>query len=198
MVQAGWRAVLPTGTKVEIAPYFYSIGNYIQFDLINFVAYNIDKARIHGVEFEVAHRFQRRWSVFFNYTFQKSRTEGDPFVALFVDPIDRDFDEIPGLPEHKLNFGLKYRAPNNASVAVYVQAVSDQQVIYNNNLLYNDVLRVRKQDSYMRVDLEGRYPLAGFAEFGLFARNILNERYQERFGFPAASRNIGISLRVLF
>jgi len=136
MVQGGWRAALSSGTKVEIAPYYYNIKNYIQFDLINFVAYNIDKARIYGIEFEVAHHFQRGWSVFANYTFQKSRTEGDPFVLLFVNSLDKDFDEVPGLPEHKINLGLKYRAANNASIAVYVQAVSDQEVIYNNNLFF--------------------------------------------------------------
>lgn len=198
MLQGGWRAVFPAGTKVEIAPYFYNIKNYIQFDLINFVSYNIEKARIFGIEFEIAHSFQNGWSVFCNYTFQKSRTEGDPFVALFVDLADQDFNKIPGLPGHKLNLGLKYRTPNNASVALYLQAVSGQSVIYNNNRLWNADLKVRDQSSYVRIDIEAQYPLAGFVEVGIFARNILNERYQERFGFSAALRNMGISIKALF
>ncbi len=198
MLQGGWRALLPSRTKVEISPYFYDIRNYIQFDLINFVAYNIERSRIYGIEFELTHHFPNGWSTFVNYTYQQSGTEGDPFIELFVHADDRNFDELPGLPAHRANFGLQYKAANNSSVAVYVQAVSKQNVIYNNNRLWNANLRVQEQDSYIKVDIEGRYPLAGFVEVGLFARNILDERYQERFGFPAAGRHMGLSLKALF
>jgi outer membrane receptor protein involved in Fe transport len=198
MLQAGWRALLPGNTKIEISPYYYDIRNYIQFDLINFVAYNIDSARIYGIELELTHHFRNGWSAFANYTFQRSRSRGDPFIELFVHPEDKDFDEVPGLPAHRANFGVQYKAPSTASVALYLQTVSGQKVIYNNNRLWNDVLRVRTQDAYVKVDLEGRYPLAGFVEVGLFARNILDQRYQERYGFPAAGRHMGISLKALF
>ena len=198
MIQGGWRAIFPTRTKLEIAPYYYHIDDYIQFDLINFVAYNIDKAMIYGIEFEVAQQFAGGWSAFLNYTYQKSQTEGDPFVDLFVNPQDNDFDEIPGLPEHKINLGLQYKARNNASVALFLQVVSSHEVIYNNNTLWNDDLRVREQESYMRLDIEGRCPLTKLFDFGVFARNILDEDYQERFGFPAAGRNVGMSLKAKF
>jgi outer membrane receptor protein involved in Fe transport len=198
MIQGGWRAVFPSQTKLEIAPYYYHIDNYIQFDLINFVAYNIDKALIYGIEFEIAQQFSGGWSGFLNYTYQKSRTEGDPFVGLFVNPQDRDFDEIPGLPEHKINMGLQYKTRNNASIALFLQGVSSHGVIYNDNMLWNDNLRVRTQGSYIRLDLEGRYPLAKLFDLGVFIRNVLDEGYQERFGFPAAGRNVGFSLRAKF
>jgi outer membrane receptor protein involved in Fe transport len=198
MIQGGWRAIFPTRTKLEIAPYYYHIDDYIQFDLINFVAYNIDKAMIYGIEFEAAQQFAGGWSAFLNYTYQKSQTEGDPFVDLFVNPQDKNFDEIPGLPEHKVNLGLQYKARNNASVALFLQAVSSHEVIYNNNTLWNDDLRVREQESYMRLDIEGRYPLTKLFDLGVFARNILDKDYQERFGFPAAGRNVGMSLRAKF
>jgi outer membrane receptor protein involved in Fe transport len=198
MLQAGWRFVLPTRTRIELSPYFYDIRDYIRFDLINFVSYNIEKARIYGIEFEIAHQFRGGWSTFFNYTYQQSRTEGDPFIELFVHPDDKDFDRIPGLPAHRANFGLQYRAPTKASVSLFLLAVSSQDVIYNNNRLWNDELRVRRQDAYVKLDIEGRYPLGGFVEVGLFARNILDARYFERFGFPAAPRHIGISFKALF
>ncbi len=198
MIQGGWRTILPTKTKVEISPYYYHINNYIQFDLINFVSYNIEQAKIYGIEFEVAHQFGGGWSSFLNYTYQKSETADDPFVSLFVNPLDRDFDQIPGLPKHKFNLGVQYKAWNNASIAFFVQAVSSQEIIYNNNTLWNTDLRVRTQDAYARLDIEGRYPIAGLFEVVLFIRNLLNEDYQERYGFPAAGRNIGLSLRKKF
>jgi iron complex outermembrane receptor protein len=197
MIQGGWRTLLPSQTKIEISPYYYHIDNYIQFDLINFVSYNIEDADIYGIEFELARMFGRGWSAFLNYTYQKSMTANDPFIDLFVNPPGA-LDEIPGLPEHKFNLGIKYKTRNNASLAFFVQFVSSQDVIYNNNTLWNDDLRVRRQDAYVRLDVEGCYPIAGPVELVLFIRNLLGEEYQERFGFPAAGRNIGVSLRTKF
>jgi len=198
MLQAGWRALLPSATQVEFAPYAYFIHKYIQFDLINFVAYNIDKATIYGLEFELSQDFGGGWSAFANYTYQKSRTEGDPFVGLFVDPQDRAFDEIPGLPEHKANFGVQFRAPRGFSAAFFGQAVSSQKVIYNDNTLYNTDLRVRTQDGFVRFDFEARAPLTAILDVSLFVRNVFGAVYQERFGFPAAGRNFGVSLKSRF
>ncbi len=78
MIQGGWEAEFPTKTRVEISPYYYRIDDYIQFDLINFVSYNIDKAKLYGIEMEVAQQLGKGFSVFANYTYQKSKTEGDP------------------------------------------------------------------------------------------------------------------------
>ncbi len=201
MVQAGWKALLPTGTKVEISPYYYRIRDYIQFDLINFVSYNIREATLYGVECGATQQITKGLSVFANYTYQKSKTRGDPFVSTYVDPLDRDFDEIPGLPEHKINGGIRYKGPGRETVALYGTYVSNQKVIYNNNALNptaNPTLRVRGQSSYVVVDLEATYPLAGNLEVTGYVRNLLDEKYQERFGFPAAEINVGLGLRVLF
>jgi outer membrane receptor protein involved in Fe transport len=195
LIQGGWRATLPDQTRIEVSPYYYSVNHYIQFDLINFISYNIDEARIYGAEFEVAHPFSRAWSAFLNYTFQKSRTEGDTLIDLFLNPADFDFRQVPGLPAHKLNAGVRYRAPNNASVALYGQFVSEQNVIYNDNTI-GGTLTVRRQKSYVRLDVEGHYPLLAGFEVNLFVRNILDTHYQERFGVPAAGRNFGLAVRM--
>lgn len=197
LLQAGWRTALPTGTNLEVSPYFYRINHFIQFDLVNFVSYNIGRADLFGVEVEASHNFGRGWTAFANYSFQKSATTGDPFMATFVNAADRDFAEVPNLPAHKVNVGVQFRARNGASAAVFAQAVSSQKVVYNNNILYNTDLRVRTQAGYVRLDVEGRYPLGRF-EFAVFMRNILDAHYQERFGFPAAGRNIGLSVRAGF
>jgi len=198
MLQAGWRTTLPTRTQIELSPYYYRIKNYIQFDLINFVAYNIDQADIWGLEFQVSQQLPHGFSAFFNYTYQKSKTEGDPFVDNFVDPADRGFDEVPGLPEHMANIGLQFKAPNGAKIAGFVHIVSSQKVIYNNNTLYNTDLRVREQDGYTTLDFEASYPFLKYFTVSAFARNILDEDYQERFGYPAAGANYGVVLSTKF
>jgi outer membrane receptor protein involved in Fe transport len=198
MVQAGWRTVLVPGTRIDIAPYYYDIKNYIQFDLINFIAYNIDRAALYGIEIEVIQPFGRGWTAFANATFQRSRTSGDRFENLFVVPEDRGFSAIPGLPRHSANVGLQYKTARNASIAVYAKVLSGRKVLYNDNTLYNTNLRVRDQKSSLTIDVEGRFPLFMHFEAGVFVRNLLDERYQERFGFPAAGRSAGISLRTTF
>jgi len=179
-------------------PYYYDIDDYIQFDLINFIAYNIDRARIYGLEFEVAKQYKSGWSTFFNCNFQQSKTSGDQFVANFVAAPYRSFDEIPGLPEHKFNFGLKYKWRNDASLAAYLVAVSDQEVVYTDNSPWNTSIEIRNQESYNRVDVEGTYPVNERIELSVFGRNIFDEDYQERYGFPAAGSTYGIAARAGF
>lgn len=201
MLQAGWKAHLAPKTRIDLSPYYYRIDDYIQFDLINFVSYNIDKAELYGLECQISQMLPHGFSAFANYTFQKSKTEGDPFVQNFVVPADRDFDEIPGLPEHKGNLGFQYKAPSEAKIAVFLQAVSDQEVIYSQNSLNfaaEPLLKIYEQDSYMTVDIEGHYPIDKKLEIGIFARNLLDEEYDERFGFPAAGRTIGLTLQAAF
>jgi len=198
MVQAGGKASLGTDTSLEISPFYYRVRDYIQFDLINFVSYNIGDARIYGVEAEVVRRFGRRWSAFVNYSLTASRTKDDTFLPLFVDPQDAGFDEVPGLPAHRANAGVRFRWREGASLGLFAQAVSRQKVIYNDNTLYNTLMRVRTQPGYVRLDFEFRYPVGPFLEVNAFVRNILGEIYQERFGFPVAGRTLGLSLKSRF
>ncbi len=198
MIQGGWKAEFSTKTRVEISPYFYNIKDYIHFDLINFVSYNIDRVRIYGIEMEIAQQLGKGFSVFANYTYQKSKTKGDPFVSEFVSLQDRGFDEIPGLPEHKINLGFQYKGAKKERITLYARYVSDQKVIYNNNVLFNTNLRVRKQDSFVTADIEASYPVMKNIEVTAYIRNIFDKNYQERFGFPAAERNFGIGIKGVF
>lgn len=198
MIQGGWKVEFPSKTRVEISPYYYLINNFIQFDLINFVSYNIDKAKLYGIEMEVSQQLGKGFSVFANYTLQKSKTEGDPFVSNFVAAGDRDFDEIPVLPEHKINLGVQYKGPKKERIAIYGKYVSDQKVIYNNNTLSNTNLRVREQDAFFTADIEVSYPVIKNIEITGYVHNLFDENYQERFGFPAAERNFGIGLKAVF
>lgn len=198
MIQGGWKAEFPTKTRVEISPYYYHIQDYIHFDLINFVSYNIDTARIYGIETEIAQQLGKGFSVFANYTYQKSNTKGDPFVSNFVSPLDRDFKQIPGLPEHKINIGFQYKGVNKEKITVYARYVSEQKVIYNNNTLYNDTLRVRTQNSFVTADIEASYPISKNIQLTGYIRNLFDKNYQERFGFPAAERNFGIGIKGIF
>lgn len=198
MIQGGWKTELPSKMRIEVSPYYYLIEDYIQFDLINFVSYNINKAKLYGIELEIAQQLGKGFSAFINYTYQKSKTEGDPFVDNFVFEGDRNFDEIPGLPEHKINLGFQYKGKNKEKVAIYAKYVSEQNVIYNNNTLYDTELKIRTQDSFITADIEASYPVTKNLEIAGYIHNIFDKNYQERFGFPAAERNFGLGIKAIF
>ncbi len=198
MIQGGWKAEFPTKTYVEISPYYYKVKDFIQFDLINFVSYNIGMATLYGLEIEVSQQLGKGFSTFANYTFQKSKTRDDPFVENFLIPEDRDFNEIPALPKHKINFGLQHKGSTGQKIALYGRYVSSQKVIYNNNTLYNTDLTIRTQKSYFTADFEVTYPLTKNFHILGYLHNIFDKKYQERFGYPAAGRNWGIGIKGIF
>lgn len=198
MFQAGFKKELPTKTRLETSIYYYRIKDYIHLDLINFVSYNIDRADIYGLEFELSQQLGRGFSVFGNYTFQRGKTKGNPLVSEFVAVQDRDFDKIPNMPEHKFNTGIQYKGVKKEKIAFLLRYVGSQKVIYNNNTLFNTDLRVRKQDSYITADIEASYPITKTSDITFFARNIFNNTYQERFGYAGPDRNFGIGIKAVF
>ncbi|MGQ9688546.1 MAG: TonB-dependent receptor [Desulfobaccales bacterium] len=202
LIQGGVKYNWGGKTSLEISPYCYIVNDFIHFDLINFVAYNIDRAVLYGVEMQVSQKLPHGFTVFANYTFQKSKVSGDPFVAQFVAPPDRGFNQLPGLPAHKVNAGIQYKGKFKEKLAFYMTFVSDQQVIYNNNTLGNTNLRVRTQPAYVTFDLEGSVPIPikgkDHVELYAFLHNLTDARYQERFGYPAAPFTVGGGLKLKY
>ncbi len=202
LLQGGVKYNWGGKTSVEVSPYCYIVNDFIHFDLINFVAYNIDRAVIYGVELGASQKLPWGFTVFGNYTFQKSKTSGDPFVGQFVAPQDRGFNEIPGLPAHKVNLGIQYKGKYKEKIALYMTCVSNQRVIYNNNTLYNTDLRVRGQAPYVTFDLEGSVPVPikgrEHLELYAFLHNLTDANYQERFGYPAAPFAAGGGIKVRY
>lgn len=202
LLQGGIKYNLGGKTSLELSPYCYIVNDFIHFDLINFVAYNIDRAVLYGVEVGVSQKLPWGFTVFGNYTFQRSKTSGDPFVAQFVAPQDRGFNEIPGLPAHKVNLGIQYKGKFKEKIALYMTCVSNQRVIYNNNTLYNTNLRVRGQAPYVTFDLEGSVPIPikgrEHLEVYTFLHNLTDIRYQERFGYQAAPFTVGGGIKVKY
>lgn len=196
MLQAGWKYDLEARTRLEVSAFYYQIQNYIQFDLINFISYNIDRARLAGAEFEIARQLSQNFSAFANLSLLTSRTEGDQLIELFVRPEDQDFNHLPGVPGYKGNLGLRWRNSQGVRLAGFIQFVGPQKVIYNRNLLWNNELEIVDQKGYLRFDLEASYPLPKLrATISGFVHNLFNVKYQERFGFPAAGRSAGLNLK---
>jgi iron complex outermembrane receptor protein len=202
LIQGGIKYNVGGKTSLEFSPYCYIISNFIHFDLINFVSYNINRVILYGVEMQASQKLPWGFTVFANYTLQQSKTSGDPFVQQFVVPADRNFNQIPGLPAHKVNAGIQYKGKFKEKIAFYMTFVSNQNVIYNNNTLYNTNLIVRNQPAYVTFDLEASVPIPirgrEHVELYSFLHNIANAKYQERFGYQAAPFTIGGGIKLKY
>ena len=199
LLQAGWRAALPTGTSVEVSPYYYRISHYIQFDLINFVAYNIDRAELAGLEARGQPGISAGgWTAFANYSYQKSRPRAIRSSAVRRPGRPGISPRSPTCPPTKPMSVSSSGRETGPPPPYSLRRVSSQKVVYNNNILYNTDLRVRTQRGLCPARLRGPLSFRQKIDRRLFLRNIFNASYQERFGFPAAGRNVGLSLSAAF
>lgn len=199
MLQGGYKSSFGDNTWLEVSAYYYDIDNYIQFDLINFVAYNIDKARIRGLEAELSHKFNHCVSAFINVTLQTNETEGDLFSENFVKLAEGEkHDFIPSMPEYSLNTGIMFKPSSRINLSLFAKAVSSQDVIYCANRLWNPQMEIRELDGYLVFDVEAKFWLSEKTSLNAFVRNASDEHYQERFGYPAAQRTTGLSLTTVF
>lgn len=177
--------------------YYYDINQYIR-TVFGFrpsrVIYNIDLAKIRGVEVEAETTLPYHLTAFANYTWQQTSTSPDPLGG--------DVRELTEFPDHKVNLGLKYRAPNGAEGKCYVRLVSKRAepvVKVNNNQVTGVTLRPMK--GFFTVNLEGRYPVANWRGFTGFlyggVYNLTGEFYEESAGFPLPTQTLygGVQLR---
>lgn len=195
--EAGVTQKLPWNSLVRVRSYYYDINEYIR-SVFGFrpsrVIYNIDLAKIRGMEVEGEVGLPYNLAAFANYTFQQTSTSPDP--------LNGDVRELTELPDHKANIGLKYKAPNGAEGRLYMRLVSKRsmpQVTVVKNQVTSLYLRPMK--GFYTLNLEGRYPVAeyrgmkGFLYFGV--ENLTCEFYEEDAGYPMPTATVygGIQLR---
>jgi len=195
--EAGVTQKLPGNSLVRVRSYYYDINDYIR-TVFGFrpsrVIYNIDLVKIRGVEVEGEVGLPYNLAAFANYTFQQTSTSPDP--------LNGNVRELTELPDHKVNIGLKYKAPNGAEGKVSLRMVSKRaqpQVTVVNNQVTG--IYLRPMIGFASINLEGRYPvyqyrgMKGFLYFGV--ENLLSQFYEEDAGYPMPSATIygGIQLR---
>jgi iron complex outermembrane receptor protein len=197
--EAGVTQKLPGNSLVRVRSYYYDINDYIR-TVFGFrpsrVIYNLDLAKIRGVEVEGEVGLPYNLAAFANYTWQQTSTSPDP--------LNGNIRELTELPDHKANIGLKYKAPNGAEGRFYVRLVSKRAmpqvtVVNDQNQITGFVLRPMK--GFATLNLEGRYPVGqyrgmkGFLYFGV--ENLFSQFYEEDAGYPMPTASIygGLQLR---
>lgn len=179
--------------SVRLSFYHYSIGDFItRFSLPDGSrgCYNVDKVKLTGASIEGAAEILTWMSVRGNITYQNSKKEGD-----ILDP-SKLSDELDYLPEWKGNVGVDFRLPYSARFSVRERVVGDTHAVYSYGGKGQTNYELVKLDPFATTDVELKIPVTQYGEFGIYAENIFNEKYEERFGYPMPGTIIGASFKI--
>jgi iron complex outermembrane receptor protein len=170
----------------RLALYYYKIDDFInRFSLPDGRGcYNIDNVQFTGGSIDGAAEVISRVTVRGNVTYQKSKKEGD-----VLDPLQLT-EELDYLPEWKGNFGVDVKLPYTALLSTNIKYVGEQQTIYSN--------KIRELDSFVTTDVELKIPVTDHGEFSVYAENLFDKHYEERFGYPLPGRIIGAAAKIVF
>lgn len=146
--------------------------NLIDFDFAIGGYLNIDEVESTGLELSGALALSDTLSLSLDYA--------------YIDAEDGDGNALPRLPEHSGDLTLSYAPAGPFSGAVLLR--------YNGSETNTDTTTL---DSWLRVDLTGRYALSERVEVYGRIENLFDEDYQQILGYgtPGLSGSLGIRLR---
>ena len=146
--------------------------NLIDFDFAIGGYLNIDEVESTGLELSGALALSDTLSLSLDYA--------------YIDAEDGDGNALPRLPEHSGDLTLSYAPAGPFSGAVLLR--------YNGSETHTDTTTL---DSWLRVDLTGRYALSERVEVYGRIENLFDEDYQQILGYgtPGLSGSLGIRLR---
>ena len=201
------------GWSVSVNYYHYDVDNYLQW-IFGYapsrVVYNIDNVAFDGLETDVQGRVAENVYVFANFTWQKTKKEGD-----VLDGSNTLTDELSELPELKFNCGLKYERSDGALAKLTLRWVDDRDVPFigdpgapyagesapDGAAIGKDVILIN-MDSFVTVDLLFKYPvlqlegMKGVITAGV--QNLFDEIYVEEFDFPSPGRVFHAGVELTF
>ncbi|MBC2696538.1 MAG: TonB-dependent receptor [Desulfobacteraceae bacterium] len=181
-------------TSISAKVYHYDIDDYLRwiFGTFDFkssrVVYNIDNVKLTGFELDVESKLFNDVYAFANYTYQITDKEGDILDKSNIS------DEISELPEHKFNVGIQYKSDDGALARLTLKWVDSREV----PISAANKADTGKMDSYSLLNCIIKYPVIKDHSY-LYAgcENILDEEYEESYGYPMPDRMFygGIEIR---
>lgn len=150
------------------------VTNIIVFDNSTFRLFNGGDTTINGLELNTSFDLFEDINLNANYTYTNNK------------------NTAVRIPKSKVNVGLAYALSNKTNFTLDYQFVSDRDD--RDFGLGQDVIL----DAYTLLDLGARHELAKGITLFANVTNILNEDYQEVFGFSTRGRNYRLGLRYKF
>lgn len=186
--------------EVQARGYYYEVNDYIR-TIYGYtpsrVVYNIDRVDFQGLELEASHRLPLGFAVWGNYTVQKTEKHGDV--------LDNSSDltgELVELPENRFSLGLDYRQEKGLEARLALRYVDERRAVYGNQAVAGGS-ELKKLDSYVDMDFNLSCPLfkgekGRESRLLLAVQNILDERYEEEYGFPMPGISFMAGLMIRF
>jgi len=177
--EAGRWSILARAYHYDVRDYIRTVFGYRPSRVI----YNIDQVKLTGVEAEFQYLLPYHFFVWSNYTWQISRKRGD-----MLDSSARLSDELVELPRHKANLGFGYREKNGLDARLTFRYVDVCQAVTGNPTIPGGS-RLETLDPIHELDLHATYPVWRDSKdrelrFNCALENLLNQHYQEEYGYP--------------
>ncbi|QKF82982.1 TonB-dependent receptor plug domain-containing protein [Halarcobacter ebronensis] len=168
--------------------FYYDVDDYLLFKTPisgGRYAYNVDNATFFGVSMNSFYEINDYFALKGGFSYQEAKKEGDA-----LDPNNR-MDKLDYIPDLKINAGFEWK--------VTPKIKTDFLVTYIGERYYQRTIDdVEKLSGYTTVDASVQYELAKGAVVELYAENIMDENYEEVFGYPTAGTIIGASFKYVF
>ncbi len=169
-------------TSISAKVYHYDIDDYLRW-IFGYkpsrVVYNIDNVELTGFELDIDSKIYNNVYAFANYTYQATDKEGDILDKSNIS------DEISELPDHKFNVGIKYQRDDGTIAKLTLKWVDSREV----PISASSKADTGKMDSYFLLNGIIKYPVIkdhGYVYAG--CENILDEEYEETYGYPMPDR----------
>ena len=133
---------------------------------------NIDKVNSEGFEIALDYQISKLMSLYLNYS--------------YIDSVDGNGSSLFYLAKDSGEAGLIYEPNNSFSGSIIARYNGSESSIYG------------KIDSWIRFDVNGSYKLSGTNELYFRIENLLDEEYQQIFGYGTPERSGFIGLRSKF
>jgi iron complex outermembrane receptor protein len=173
-------------TSISAKVYHYDIDDYLRW-IFGYkpsrVVYNIDNVELTGFELDIDSKIYNNIYAFANYTYQTTDKEGD-----ILDKSSMS-DEITELPDHKFNVGIKYQRDDGVLAKLTLKWVDSREVPTGASIVDAGYNATGKMDDYFLLNGMIKYPVwkdHGYMYVG--CENILDEEYEETYGYPMPDR----------
>jgi len=170
----GYQNDLIKNTSIDLSLYYYDVDDLIIYRNDTYI--NHEKAEHYGVELRADSRYFAKHHLRVSYAYAHTEdNEGDPFELI---PLHQFKLEETFYMNEKWNVYLGYQyigsrySPNSASY-------SDEQI---------------KLDTYHLLDTQIAYKVSDTTHYRTGIKNILDESYEWRYGYPAQGRSYYLSL----
>lgn len=178
--ELGWKKQYNDRFGVKVTGFLNDINNYVTTYSGSGInsgppTYNIDNAKIKGIEVATDYQFSKTLGLVFNYTNQHSSKSGDR--------LDPTGTELTTIPRETMNLGLRYNNQKGFKAALDGQRIQTvARAATGGYTLFNLGLSYTQKESTI----------------ALAVNNMFDVKYQQTEGFPMPGTNYSLSYQIGF